>query len=742
MRPPSQPSPNSRPSRHGRQRRGTSTVRRRIVAWSASITALAGAGGGVVVGLAPAVSADEELNRPAVVIVGVPGLRWTDVTDEEMPYVSELADAAAIGQMSTRSARSRTCPADGWVQLGTGNRARAPMPDGAEPGSCPPIPGVDPNAEGGGQVERWGAIVTENEGLSFGAVPGLLGQTISESPGPSGDEAACSLASGPGSALAGANESGQLSHWIADPETLTSDLLLRCELTVVGAPPLSLERKPAELLEVDQLIQSVDEVRPANSLLMVLGVSDVADERAQLHVALLDGPGFTSGVLQSGSTRRAPFVQLSDVAPTALEYLDIAVPKEMPYQPMRAVSGGSIDDRRSWFDDLAQQADVQGQLTPPFFGLLVLLQAILYLGAYLILRRHPRDRTRSRVLGFTHVVAVAAAAGPAATYLANVLPWWQAERPVPLLLLAISLAGATLTAIAFAGPWRRHPFGPAGAVAGLTAIVLVGDLLAGAPLQLASLAGYSPIVAGRFVGFGNLAFAIFGTAMLLATAALVSGRSARAATTVIAAMGVAAVVIDGAPFLGSDFGGVIALVPAFGLLWIEATGRGFSWWRLAGLVAAGVAVVIAIATLDYLRPADSRTHLGRFVQTVLDGDAIVIVQRKFEANVSLLTNSVLTLMVPLVLIFLAFLLRRPSGLLPWTFVRVPTLRAGLLSVLVLGVVGALVNDSGVAIPAMAATVAIPVAVAVVVRCMQIDDADDPNDADAAGRGAITGPSSR
>jgi hypothetical protein len=131
--------------------------------------------------------------------------------------------------------------------------------------------------------------------------------------------------------------------------------------------------------------------------------------------------------------------------------------------------------------------------------------------------------------------------------------------------------------------------------------------------------------------------------------------------------------------------------------------------------------VAVIATADYLRPAGSRTHLGRFVQSIVDGDATVIVQRKLEANISLLTNSVLTLMVPLVLIFLAFLVRRPGGLLPWTFVRVPTLRAGLFSVLVLGVVGALVNDSGVAIPAMAATLAIPVAVAVVVRCMQVDD---------------------
>jgi hypothetical protein len=320
------------------------------------------------------------------------------------------------------------------------------------------------------------------------------------------------------------------------------------------------------------------------------------------------------------------------------------------------------------------------------------------------------------------VVAVAAAAGPAATYLANVLPWWQASQPVPALLLAISLAGAVLTGIAFAGPWRRHPFGPAGAVAGATALVLLLDVVAGAPLQLASLAGYSPIVAGRFVGFGNLAFAIFGTAALLATAAVVSDRSPRVSAVIVAGMGTLAVVVDGAPFLGSDFGGVLALVPAFGTLGVLATGHRMSVSRLVALFAAGVAVVGVIAGLDYLRPEEDRSHLGRFVDSLVSGDAATIVERKLEANVSLLTTSVLTLMVPLVLVFLAFLVRRPSGLLPWTFVRVPTLRAGLLAVLVLGLVGALVNDSGVAIPAMAATVAIPVAVAVVVRCMQVDDA--------------------
>lgn len=666
---------------------------------------------------APVRHAFEGVSEPSVIVVGVPGLRWTDVDAERTPYLWEMAQISSLGQMTTRSARSRTCPADGWVQLGTGNRARYPTEEDAAGGSCPALPDVQADEAGGGQVERWPSVVIENESLTFNAVPGLLGQTLA-------DSGACALATGAGSALAAADESGEVDRWIADPRSLTPSALRECSLSVVGVDPLSEERRLGEIAAVDEVVKGIDSIRPANSLVMVLGMSDLPQERAQLHFALLNGPGFSGGVLESGSTRRAPFVQLSDVAPTVLRQLDVAIPDQMPYQSMRATSSDKAD-RVTWFGELSQQADVQGQLTPPFFGVLVLLQALLYLGAYLILRRHPRDSTRSRVLSFTHVVAIAAAAGPAATYLANVLPWWQAQHPVPSLLVAISLSGAALTGVAFAGPWRSHPFGPAGAVAGLTAIVLLGDLLAGAQLQLASLAGYSPIVAGRFVGFGNLAFAIFGTAMLLATAALVSGRTARTTTVLVAGMGALAILVDGAPFLGSDFGGVIALVPAFGTLWILATGRRLSVVRLGGLLGAGVLAVVMIATIDYLRPEESRTHLGRFVEAVLDGEAAVIVQRKLEANLSLLTNSVLTLMVPLVLIFLTFLVRRPSGLLPWTFVRVPTLRAGLFAVLVLGVVGALVNDSGVAIPAMAATLAIPVAVAVVVRCMQVSD-DDPS----------------
>jgi hypothetical protein len=662
--------------------------------------------------------------QQSVVVVGLPGLRWSDVDAEVTPYLWSMVDESAVGQMSTRAARSRTCPVDGWLQMGTGNRARYPVAEDAPEGSCPRYPAMTSVPGVGAQVDGWPAVVQENEELSYGATPGLLATTLADS---LGQDAGCTQAVGEGAGLAAADVDGWVDRWVPDPADLSERTFRACPFTAVAAPPLSAERRAIELVAFDALVRDVDLLRPDGSVLMVLGVSDLAQERSQLHVALVNGPEFTGGLLVSGSTRRAPFVQLSDVAPTVLDVLDVSIPDGMTYQPMRMDSDATQTTaaRVSWLRELAEQAGVQSQLTPPFFGVLVLSQAILYLGAYLILRRHPRDRTRSRVLGFTHVVAIAAAAGPAATYLANLLPWWEAEHPVPGLLGAISLAGAVLTAVAFAGPWRRHPFGPAGAVAGATALVLVLDLAAGAPLQLSSLAGYSPIVAGRFVGFGNLAFAIFGTATLLATAAVVSGRSPRTTLMVVSAVAVVAVVVDGAPALGSDFGGVIALVPAFGTLALLASGRRLSWTRLAGLVGAGVVVVATIATLDYLRPEEDRTHLGRFVESVLTGDAGTVVQRKIDANLSLLTNSVLTLMVPLVLLFLAFLLRRPSGLLPWTFEQVPTLRAGLAGVLVLGVVGALLNDSGVAIPAMAATVAIPVAVAVMVRCMGLEGAGEP-----------------
>jgi hypothetical protein len=133
--------------------------------------------------------------------------------------------------------------------------------------------------------------------------------------------------------------------------------------------------------------------------------------------------------------------------------------------------------------------------------------------------------------------------------------------------------------------------------------------------------------------------------------------------------------------------------------------------------------VAGVAVLDWLRPAGERTHLGRFVEQVLSGEAATVVLRKAQANLDILLGSPLVWTLPSALLAAVWLLR-PGGLLrthntPDGPTRLPgnlrageaaALRAGLLAVGVSLLLGAAVNDSGVAVPATAAALLVPLLV--------------------------------
>ena len=276
-----------------------------------------------------------------------------------------------------------------------------------------------------------------------------------------------------------------------------------------------------------------------------------------------------------------------------------------------------------------------------------------------------------------------------------------------------------------------------GVIAGTTGLVLAADVLTGSRLQLSSLMGYSPLVAGRFYGFGNLAFALFATGMLLATAATVepfvrAGRH-RVALCLVAAVGVVTAVLDGWTAWGSDFGGVIAIVPGFAVFALLVTGRRVSVLRFGVIMVAAAATISVIATLDWLRPPAERAHLGRFVQQVLDGDALIVIQRKLEANLDILTgNLLITLLVPAAMVFVVLVLMRPvewrAAALDLAYAASPTLRPALAATVVMLVVAFAVNDSGIAIPAVALTVAVPLVLAASVRALEREElsrADPP-----------------
>ena len=60
-----------------------------------------------------------------------------------------------------------------------------------------------------------------------------------------------------------------------------------------------------------------------------------------------------------------------------------------------------------------------------------------------------------------------------------------------------------MSAIALAGPWRRDPFGPPGAVAAMTVLIVGLDVITGSRLQLGSPFGLSVLEGGRFYGIGG-----------------------------------------------------------------------------------------------------------------------------------------------------------------------------------------------------------------------------------------------
>ena len=160
------------------------------------------------------------------------------------------------------------------------------------------------------------------------------------------------------------------------------------------------------------------------------------------------------------------------------------------------------------------------------------------------------------------------------------------------------------------------------------------DAAAGTPLAFNNPLGMNAVVAGRFYGVSNTAFALVAGALVVVIASVwvALGGGRRTALLVTALLGGAALLVDGAPQLGADVGGALTLVPTLAFLAAGLAGLHLSWWRWLAIGAATVLVVGGFAVVDLLRPGGP-THLGRFARQVADGSAAGVLGRKAYALV-------------------------------------------------------------------------------------------------------------
>ncbi|MBP2708088.1 hypothetical protein JOL79_30350 [Microbispora sp. RL4-1S] len=663
---------------------------------------------------------------PAVALIGVPGLLWSDVTPAT-PNLWRLAGGSALGSLSVRTVGNVTCPYDGWLTVSAGVRSAVGSRCGAAP---------EPERQGDGAVVpefSWLWEVREQRDA------GTLGQALH-------DAGRRTLAVGPGAALALADRGGRVDVYAGVPAEVrdwsAADVVavdvpdLVTPYIHAGTPAGTLAASPEPLPPAARLaaVRAADarlgEVLPhlGGAVVVVAGLSDHGSV-PHLRAAMLSGGGTTGGQwLGARSTHRDDMVILPDLTATILTRASVSVPP--------TVVGVPVETRPAPDGDLAARvgtlttADVAGQsirnMGGVFFTVLAVLQVLFYVTAFLLLRRRAR-------LAAVRAAALALAAVPVSTYLVNLTAWARSPQPTLTLVAGIVATAVVLTAVALAGPWRRGVAGASAVIAAVTAAVLLGDLLTGTTLQLNSVMGYTGVVGARYYGLGNIPFALLATAVLLVTTAVAdrlvsSGRKVLGVGLVVA-LGGFAMLLDGWPGVGSDFGGVIAFVPGIAVAALIVAGKRVSIVRLGAFCVAGGVLVMGIAYLDYLRPAASQTHLGRFVGQVVDGTFLPVISRKLGAMLHTLISPNLMPVVIAAFAFLIFALLRPgaasAGVLPVAFQRTPMLKAGLLGALVSGVVGMLVNDSGAAVLSMALALAVPLVLSSGIRALQLDASAAP-----------------
>lgn len=682
-----------------------------------------------------------------VVVVAVPGLGWDDVTAGSMPTFSALAGRGASAALSVKTIGRRTERAEAYATIGAGARTTAPdhsassgravteqLASGRTAGEELRARGVDPG-EAAIVVLGTGAVVAANadqhQGARIGALAGAVhgrGWSTALVANHDHDQHIDRTA-----ALAVTTRSGRVDYGSVS-SSLTSQVAGKPAQTAPGPLAAAVSRLPAQrvlaLVEVgdvawadaldadgtdrrraveraDGALAAVEAELGPHDLLIVLAPTAPSEQEQPTPFAVA-GPGVEPGLARSATTRRAGYVTLPDVSATILDRIGAAVPESMSGTPITisARAGADADRLTDLRNSIAETRFVDRSagiflVTLPIvfacWSLLALLATVVPLGVAAPVAR-----------GFVRWFGLGIAVVPIVTFLVaafTVRSWGQPRWSGVVWLLAAAAAVSVA--------WLRPASRAALLLSALVWAVLVLDVVTGARLQFDSPLGNSPTVAGRFSGIGNLAFGLLAaTTVVLAVALWRATDRVRPGWLPLGVAGgvfAVAIVVDGAPGLGADVGGVLTLGPvAILTLWTLA-GRRLSLARLVGAAAATLTLVGGFIALDLTRPESSQTHLGRLARSASDGDGADVLRRKADAALGSFGRSSLVWIVisTVLLALLLWALARPAMR---RLTAEPLARPLLLGGTLLAVLGAALNDSGVMVPAMMATVFVPLVV--------------------------------
>lgn len=466
--------------------------------------------------------------------------------------------------------------------------------------------------------------------------------------------------------------------------------------------------------KMDHLYQILKHI-PAGTRVMVVTTSN----GKYLTVGFAYGPGIGSGLVYSPSLHHQGLAQSGDILATTLRWLnidtkklnlagaklDFPAPGEQATQSLSRLQNISKDstvasntssnsgdsgeyspaELPDWIYTLQNnsiRAEVVYQTGKDFYkGIAIFFSLISLLGLFLLAlpvqRFLARLKAQTVALSLIRLLLLVLMALPVGGIFASEVSWWIFPGSA-FFFQSFALSTAILIVIcALGGPWKRHSWGTELFIMALTVIMFCLDLVAGSRIMQDSPIGFYTLYGGRYYGMGNESFAIVSVACICLIAALVYPAVKSAASLdskarrrrkfvfnlLLFGLGGTFIILDGSPNLGADFGGPLAFLPALILLFLLINQIKISWKKflLIGLVTFGFSSTLAV--LDYLRPLEKRTHLGRLVQSVFDGELLPIILNKLSNNLKTLLyfSYVSTSLVCIIVLFVLISRLNSSG---------------------------------------------------------------------------------
>ena len=512
--------------------------------------------------------------------------------------------------------------------------------------------------------------------------------------------------------------------------------------------------KTRELMErLDTVLSYQDE----GQNIMLVSLAD-SGPIPHLQVAAFKGDVFEGkGFVDSTSTRHVGLIQNTDihseilnlfgkVQASPLSTVDSALPT-VRVEDLRPDSVQNYEGSRfNVLIDRSVHADRIKRTAPVFLTYMVSVTALLFLSIGLLLnKRFVRFLNRVsgwnvdlwvsnlRVLRVFRFVAVTVSCIPICGMLYNLFPWWQYPMQQVGTVFVSTFMAATVALVCSLGRVGSSFVLPFVIVCLLHVVAFTVDPFIGNQLLLDSVLGSQTLVGARMYGFGNIMFALYSSAMLMLAAVLCEpfvGRGKRHNLFIVFVLSlfmVVSVLVDGLPKLGADFGGPPAIIPAFIFLILLILGVKVNVKRVVLIFTFTVLVVSAIAVFDWFRPVSERTHLGNFVEIVLNGGLWTVVYRKLGANINMLSSPLIVIAIGGV-VLIAYILVYPymnrntsKNIDTYSWVvgdssvafveNFKVFKPMLYSLAVMHFIGGALNDSGIIIPGNAIILVVPMCLA-------------------------------